>query len=174
MNKLFIINILLLGFFSCTEKKAGNDMMPVWTHEQSTNINKRFADEEEIRIKLFLKTHDNWDVTKTGTGLRYWIYEDVEGPNAEAYDIVDVAFEIRLLNDSLLYKTEKNELSTFEVDKSDVESGIMEGIKYLSENDKAKFIIPSHIAHGLLGDFDKIPPLEVLVVDLELKKIHKK
>jgi len=34
--------------------------------------------------------------------------------------------------------------------------------------DKAKFIVPSHLGHGLSGDFEKIPPLTTLVIDLEL------
>lgn len=158
--------------FSCTTKQEEVIKEPVWTQDHSTSINKSFAKEEEIRIKLYLKQREHWDMQKTGSGLRYWIYEDLEGENAEAYDMVDVRFEIKLLNDSLVYKTEGKELSTFKVDKSDVESGVMEGIKYLSEGDKAKFIIPSHIGHGLLGDFERIPPLEVLVVDIELVNIH--
>jgi hypothetical protein len=44
----------------------------------------------------------------------------------------------------------------------------------MSEGDKAKFIIPSHLGHGLLGDFRKIPPLQVLVINIEIVKITKK
>jgi FKBP-type peptidyl-prolyl cis-trans isomerase len=29
-------------------------------------------------------------------------------------------------------------------------------------------IVPTHLAHGLVGDFDKIPPLTTLVVNVEL------
>ena len=54
------------------------------------------------------------------------------------------------------------------VDQSEVESGLQEAIKLLSTGDRAKFIIPSHIAHGLLGDLNKIPPLRTLVIDLTL------
>lgn len=156
---------------SCSTNEP-NYQEPVWTNAHSTFINERFAKEEEIRIRLFLNQKQSWDTKETGTGLRYWIYEDHEGDTVQPYDVVDVRFEIRLLTDSLIYKTDKNEVSTFKVDRSDVESGVMEGIKYLSEGDKAKFIIPSHIGHGLLGDFHNIPPLEVLVVDIELVKIH--
>jgi FKBP-type peptidyl-prolyl cis-trans isomerase len=34
--------------------------------------------------------------------------------------------------------------------------------------DRAKLIIPSHLAHGLVGDLNKIPPLTTIVVDIHL------
>ncbi len=34
--------------------------------------------------------------------------------------------------------------------------------------DRAKLIVPSHIGHGLVGDMDKIPPLNTLVIDIYL------
>jgi FKBP-type peptidyl-prolyl cis-trans isomerase len=37
--------------------------------------------------------------------------------------------------------------------------------------DRAKFIVPSHLAFGLLGDQNKIPQHATLVYDIELVKI---
>ena len=82
-----------------------------------------------------------------------------------------MAFEVSLLDDSICYATKENELASFMVDKSDIETGVQEGIKYLSVGDKAKFIIPSHLGHGLVGDLKKIPPLQVLIVDIEVVEI---
>ncbi|PWH87172.1 FKBP-type peptidyl-prolyl cis-trans isomerase [Brumimicrobium oceani] len=173
MVKRFILFSSFFGLlFSCEDKAKELPPEPEWSVEHSTKMNEQFTREDEINIRLYLSRRENWEMKSTGSGLRYWIYEDKEGPTAEAGDKVDVKFEIKMLNDSLLYKTEDKELSTFKVDKSDIETGVMEGIKYLSEGDKAKLIIPSHIGHGLLGDFKKIPPLQVLVVDLELVKIY--
>lgn len=171
MFKILIISSLFLILLSCKENKKEQPTIPHWTQEKSTKINKEFTKEEELRIRLYLKHRKDWKVTKTGTGLRYWIYDNHDGPTANEGDQVQVKFDIQLLDGTAVYKTEDNDLSTFKVDHADVESGIMEGIKYLSVGDKAKFILPSHIGHGLLGDFHKIPPLEVLVVDIQLVKI---
>jgi FKBP-type peptidyl-prolyl cis-trans isomerase len=38
--------------------------------------------------------------------------------------------------------------------------------------DKAKFILPSHLAHGIMGDNDKIPPLTPVVYNIELLSIQ--
>lgn len=172
MFKYLIISFLFLTLFSCQENKKEQPVEPRWTQEHSTKINQEFTKEEELRIRLYLKQREDWKVTETGTGLRYWIYEEHDGPTAKEGDRVQVKFEIQLLDGSEVYKTEENDLSTFKVDHADIESGVMEAIKHLSEGDKAKLIIPSHIGHGLLGDFDKIPPLEVLVVDIQLIKIN--
>lgn len=171
MKKLifYIVSVFLIS--SCQEQKE-DDHQREWTNEESIFVNQQFTKEEEIDIKLFLKRRPDWLIKETGSGLRYWIYEDRKGDPAKEGDIVDVRFEVKMLDDSLIYKSEENEVSSFKVDKSNVETGVQEGIKYLSEGDKAKFIIPSHLGHGLLGDFEKIPPLQVLVVDIELLKIH--
>lgn len=158
--------------FSCTEKPEEKPLVPEWSVEHSTAMNKKFSQEDEIHIRLYLNQRKDWDIQETGSGLRYWIYKDSVGPTAQTGDRVDVKFQVKMLNDSLIYETVGKEVSTFKVDKSDIETGVMEGIKYLSVGDKAKLIIPSHIGHGLLGDFRKIPPLQVLVIDLELVKIY--
>jgi FKBP-type peptidyl-prolyl cis-trans isomerase len=39
--------------------------------------------------------------------------------------------------------------------------------------EKARLVMPSHLAHGLLGDMDnKIPPLSPLIIDIELIAIE--
>lgn len=173
MIKQFVLIFSLAGMlFSCDDKPEEKQVIPEWSVEHSTTMNKKFSQEDEIHIRLYLNQRKDWEVQETGSGLRYWIYEDSIGSNAETGDRVDVKFQVKMLNDSLLYETEGKEVSTFKVDKADIETGVMEGIKYLSEGDKAKLIIPSHIGHGLLGDFRKIPPLQVLVIDLELVKIY--
>ena len=40
--------------------------------------------------------------------------------------------------------------------------------KLMAEGDRFMVIIPSHLAHGLVGDQDKIPPLSTLLVDVTL------
>jgi FKBP-type peptidyl-prolyl cis-trans isomerase len=171
MKKISLYIVVFILFSACEEQEVIEEK-PNWTREQSTHINKQFTKEEEFDIKLFLKRRPEWDMIETGSGLRYWIYDDHPGTNAREDDYVDVYFEVKMLNDSLIYKTEENEVSSFKVDKSNVETGVQEGVKYMSEGDKAKFIIPSHLGHGLLGDFRKIPPLQVLVINIEIVKIY--
>jgi FKBP-type peptidyl-prolyl cis-trans isomerase len=164
---------MVIVVFSCTEQQSVEQpKIMEWSREQSTEFGRNIALEEDIDIKLFLKRRENWAVTETGSGLRYWVYESHGGQPAQEGSIVDVEFEVRLLDDSLCYRTEQGELATFKVDKSDVETGVQEGIKLMSKGDRAKLIIPSHLGHGLVGDMNKIPPLQVLIVDIHLIDIR--
>jgi FKBP-type peptidyl-prolyl cis-trans isomerase FkpA len=52
-----------------------------------------------------------------------------------------------------------------------VESGLHEGILYMNEGSKALLVIPSHLAHGLVGDMNKIPPKSTIVYDIELLEL---
>jgi FKBP-type peptidyl-prolyl cis-trans isomerase len=135
-------------------------------------MNKNLAIEEEIQIKLFLEQHKDWKMEKSGTGLQYFIYEEGEGSIGSVGQTADVEMKITLLDGSEVYSTKKDHVDEFVIDKSEIESGIHEGIKKMKKGGKAKLIIPSHLAHGLIGDFEKIPPLSILVVDIHLLNLN--
>ena len=115
--------------------------------------------------------HKDWELTQTGTGLRYYVYEKGEGPAPQRKQVAEIEYVVSLLDGTECYRTEADEYEELLVDQSDVESGIQEAIKLLNVGDRAKLIIPSHIGHGLLGDQNKIPPLTTLVVDIYLMGI---
>lgn len=167
MKNTFWFYLLLISIVSsCTEKKK--DVKVVWTQEQSSNFSKELAFEEDMNIRMFLEQRKSWKVEETGSGLRYYIYKNGDGPMAESGMTAKVRFKITLLTGETCYQTEGEEAESFKIDKSEIESGVQEGIKKMRVGDKAKLIIPSHLGHGLAGDFDKIPPLTTIVVDLEL------
>jgi FKBP-type peptidyl-prolyl cis-trans isomerase len=51
------------------------------------------------------------------------------------------------------------------------ESGLEQGILMMQEGDKARFILPPHLAHGLLGDENMIPARSIIVYEVELLDI---
>lgn len=167
--------VFLAGLYACGDDEANmivND--PNWTKEESIDMNAQFSLEENEEIDLFLETHQDWKMIETGTGLRYMIYFEGEGTDTAKYkDLVTVDFEISLLNGDICYSSKEKGPEEFVVEKSDIESGLHEGIKYLTIGDKAKFILPSHTAHGLIGDTEKIPPLSPVIYDIELLKIER-
>jgi FKBP-type peptidyl-prolyl cis-trans isomerase FkpA len=168
---LFLFTLLLL-FVACKEEPK-KEINVDWTTQKSSDFSKDLAIEEDIDIKIFLQRKKDWKITETGSGLRYYIYQKGSGPLAESGMTAEVKFEITKLDGTICYKTEGLETETFKIDKSEIETGVQEGIKYMHIGDKIKLIIPSHLGHGLVGDFDKIPPLTTLVVDLELVSLRK-
>jgi FKBP-type peptidyl-prolyl cis-trans isomerase len=170
--KYTLVSLLLLVLFSCKEDRPTEKPEINWTKDNSTNLNKELAEQEKIDIQLYLDRKSTWKMKETGSGLRYWIYKEGAGPQAVSGSFAQVSFEISLLDGTSCYKTEEDEIEEFKVDKSQVETGVQEAIKLMREGDHAKLIIPSHLAHGLTGDMNKIPPLTPLVVDIELYKVR--
>lgn len=169
MRKWIIFLLVAAGIASCADEPEVETRPEInWTKEHSTNMSKNIAEKEEIDINLYLGMRKNWKMTKTGSGLRYYIYEQGDGESPKADDIVQIEYKISLLDGTVCYKTEKDEYEELLLDKSDIETGIQEGIKKMKVGDKAKMIIPSHLGHGLLGDMDKIPPMNTLVIDVHL------
>lgn len=167
-----VLGILTILIASC--KSEGEKEIPIdWNTEKSTEMNKQFSIEEELEINLFLSRKPEWKMIKTGSGLRYFIYENGTGEPALPDDYVDIEYKITLLDGTECYATSPDEVEEIKVDKAQVESGIQEGIKQLRQGDKAVLIVPSHLAHGIVGDMSKIPPLSTLIVDIELVKLYR-
>jgi FKBP-type peptidyl-prolyl cis-trans isomerase len=144
-----------------------------WDKKKSMEMNRKLAKKEKLDILMFLENHPQWKMKQTGSGLFYQIILKKEGeleakPGFEAA----VKYKISFLNGDLCYETPKNELSYFKIDHSDIESGVQEGVKKMRKGEKAVFIVSSHLAHGITGDQNKIPPATTLVVEIELVDLY--
>lgn len=163
-------SFLILFFGSCENKNEYNTPATVKQDavtEPLIHANKKLSENEKRDIDLFVN-RKGWPVKETGSGLRYSVYKEGKGPQVKSGDLVTVLFEITLLDGTVCYSSEESGEEQFMVDHDHVESGLHEAVKYLRVGDKAKIIIPSHLAFGLTGDSDKIPPLSPIVYDLEV------
>lgn len=171
MYKLTFIISLICLLSACTsevqKQKVGG-----YTEQQFKDglvaINKTLMESEDRLIEKFIE-RKQWPVISTGTGLRYLIYEKGKGQNlAKIGQYASISYTISLLNGKVCYQSKLGEKKSFTIEADDVESGLHEGVKYMKVGDKAKLIIPSHLAHGLIGDMDKIPPKSTIIYDLKL------
>ena len=108
----------------------------------------------------------------TGTGLHYMFIGKGKGDSARSGDVVKVNYTIALMDGTVCYSSDKDGTYEFRVEGDAIESGLHEAIQLMRAGDKAKFILPAHLAHGVHGDDANIPPLSTLVVDLELLEIR--
>ena len=173
MKAFLILNLSLLLLMSCSENQEIEAVQdPNWSQDESISMNTTFAAEENQEIENFLNHRPDWKMTKTGTGLRYFVYFKSDNlDTAQVGDQVLVDFSIELLDGTICYTSEENGAEAFIVEKADIESGIHEGIQQMCTGDKSKFILPSHMAHGLIGDENKIPPLTPVIYDIHLIEI---
>jgi FKBP-type peptidyl-prolyl cis-trans isomerase len=167
--------ILLAGMAllcSCRQQKSETSEQATKPDRESLlKINKNLVKTEDQQIEDFINRY-SWSMEETGTGLRYMIYREGNGMKAEKGKVAEVSFTVSLLNGEVCYSSAEDGPKSFLIGKGGVESGLEEGILLLREGDRVKFIIPSHLAFGLLGDLNKIPAKAVLVYDIELLKIN--
>jgi len=142
-------------------------------NEPLIRVNQNLAKKENDDIENYQKRH-NLQMQRTGTGLRYQIINRGVDPLADAEDLATVNFKVYLLDGTLCYSSDSTGSESFTVDRDDVESGLHEGIKMLGKGGKAKFILPSHLAHGLKGDDSKIPSRSPVLYDIELIALKKR
>ena len=172
MKNFLILILVTTCLFSCNEKQRETNKTTDWSKQHSISYNQEINEREAIQIALFLDHHQEFKMTETETGLRYMIYKDSTGNiTPKIGQEVWLDLTIKLLDGTSCYTSDDSEDEVFIVDKSDKESGLNEIVKLLTVGDKAKIILPSHLGHGLLGDFDMIPPQSILLIDVQLNKI---
>jgi FKBP-type peptidyl-prolyl cis-trans isomerase len=174
MNSMLrsIIHLLCAGilFFSISCQNADPEPQaidPSQLQESLIRVNKTLAHEENLAIDRYIERR-GLKMERSGTGLRYMIINPGNGIKAQVGMRVTVKYRIELLDGTFCYSSDSLGTNTFTVDQDQIESGIHEGIKLLSKGGKAKFILPSHLAHGLLGDQDRIPAKSTVVYDIEV------
>jgi len=140
--------------------------------ESLVRANQHVVGTEDEQIRNLVNRY-GWQMKETGTGLRYLIYHKGNGQNAETGDMANIHYEVRLITGDIVYSSQESGIKKFRIGSGGVESGLEEGILLLHQGDKAKMILPSHLAWGLIGDQNKIPPKSTLIYDLELISLEK-
>jgi FKBP-type peptidyl-prolyl cis-trans isomerase FkpA len=183
MDHLFFmkrLSAIVLLMAACCVVPAGCSQTPVavqdeqsrsFTSEPLINANKKAVRLEDDQIREYIKRM-GWQMKTTGTGLRYLIYLQGGGEKAVAGKVAKLEFECRLLSGELCYTSATGGAKEFKIGSGGVESGLEEGILLMHKGDKAKFILPSHLAFGLIGDQGKIPGKSALVYDVYLSELN--
>jgi len=170
-----IIFILLSFLFICSCNNNGTPPVVISSDslkEPLEKANKHMIQVENEDIANYISRHE-WDMKATGTGLRYMIYKQGTGNQAEAGDSVVINYKVNLINGIDCYSSKETGPLRFLTGKSDVINGLEEAVLLMKVGDNAKVIIPSHLAYGLLGDEEKIPKRATLVYDIELIGVYK-
>lgn len=169
IKNILLLFLFVFSFIACnTDGENGKrNIDPVKLKEPLINANKVRVMKESKEIDSYIKRH-KWKMEDTGTGLRYHIYNKGDREKATKGKTATINYRIGLLDGTECYSSDSSGVKSFEIGRGNVESGLEEGILLMKVGDKAKFILPSHLAYGLLGDSNKIPSYAVLVYDVEL------
>jgi FKBP-type peptidyl-prolyl cis-trans isomerase FklB len=110
---------------------------------------------EKDEIEIFIQRY-KWDMKMSSTGLWYQIIDQGEGREPKEGDKIEIQYEMMLLTGEKIYDSEEKGALCFVLEKSGDLIGLHEAVKMLKEKGKARFIIPSYLGYGTVGDGDKI------------------
>lgn len=162
--------IIALLFFSCDNVKNKKENLHIDDKQLELSLeemNRKMLQYESELIDNYIEKN-NLKVIKTGTGLRYQIFNEGDGDLIKKGDVVTLEYELRLLSGELLYSSENDGNKVFLVSRGGVETGLEEAVLKLKNNSEAILILPSHLAHGLVGDGNKIPPKAIIVYKIKV------
>ena len=177
LNKFLLLIFCFKVISSCQnngdreKQKQLHQMESTQFKEKLIDANIKYVKQESDEIDRYVE-HKKWTMTTTGTGLRYMITKKGNGELAKPLQRAKVNYKISLLDGTVCYTSDSTGAKEFKIAQDNVESGLHEGIQYMHVGDKATFILPSHLAHGLVGDASKIPSHASVIYELELLSLN--
>ncbi len=178
MKQILYINIILVVilFSSCNNNKHKrrqyNPAAEKQFKENLVKANKGLLSIDQGRISDYAKRR-NWDMQKSKSGMWYQIIH-AEQKNIDSAKVGKTAFlkyTVSLLDGTLCYSSDSTGILKFNIGHGGVEFGLEKAILLMKVGDKGRFILPPHLAHGLLGDENKIPLRTTIVYQIELIKL---
>ena len=163
-----MIIITLVTVMACRQNSGSDSrQVPGTSQDDLVETNRILVRKDAEKIRAYVNRR-NWKMLETETGLWYMILEESNGILAKEGYMATINFRISLLDGTVCYSSDIEDPKVFRIGQGGVESGLEEGILLMHEGDKARFIMPPHLAHGLLGDNNKIPPRAIILYDVEL------
>ncbi len=134
--------------------------------------NRHFLEKERASIQAYIVKYQ-LEMQRSGTGLYYRLFKDsVASKNATSGDRVEIEYRISSMSGTGFYSSKESGPRSFTIDCDEAEIGLHEAIKLLGVGDKGLFILPSHLAFGVAGDQQRIPPAIPLVYEIEIINIQ--
>lgn len=176
-HKILFLAILIIGclFSGCgpekKEETTAFDQNKV--KQQFIKANQQIVVKESDEMDYYQKSH-NMTFIKTNSGIRYFVYNaSAKGDSITDGDIIKINYTVSLLDGTECYSSKTEGVRDVKVGMENIEDGFHKAVLYLKAGDRALLLIPSHLAHGLMGDSKKIPPQSPIVYDVEILSVTK-
>ena len=178
---IIFLAILLAACGNSDKKTNAPPRIVVDVGENMEKVNKFLSEKDKDRIEAFLHRH-NLQATFDETG--FWIaqIEKGNGEKVENNILVALTCKISLLDGTPCYQYDEENPLIFIVNKSNelltdattqnVVSGLHSALLLMEKGERAVLIFPPHLAHGIIGDGNNIPPRSILVYDVKVLNIE--
>jgi len=176
LNLFLLFSIVLLFSVACNPQSEDYQKKDFDKHkvkQQFVVANQKLVMKENDEMDYYQKTHQ-MNFIKTSSGIRYFVYKpSLKGDSISEGDIIKIHFKVSLLDGTECYSSLNTGPREFKVAMEDIEDGVHKAVQFFKNGDKALVLIPSHLAHGLMGDQKKIPPQSPILYDLEIISVSK-
>lgn len=130
-------------------------------------VNRYMVQKDRERIESYIE-RKRINATMSESGLWYSISKKGSEPLLALSDTILIEYNCSLLDGTRCYSSTESGPKRIVIGKSNIESGLDLGLRLLGRGGEAIFIIPSFLAHGLLGDGSRIPAMSVLVYEVKV------
>lgn len=167
---LFTIGNPIFSGCSCNEKESNRKLV---SRQQLIEMNRalvardsavisKYSDKETLGLRMF------------PTGFWMNIIENIDGDSIQPGDVLEMQYRVALLDGTVCYSSQERGVMRFLSGQGGVEAGLEDAVGYLSPGDSAVVLLPPHLAHGLVGDDDKIPARAFIRYDVRITKVERK
>ena len=163
---IFIISFIV-AFVSCKNNSEKSTPGSRPGKNEMADLNRYFVQKDRERIQNYIE-RKNLKMTESPAGLWYQIIKEGEGDVFADNDKVILDYECSLLDGTKCYSSKKLGPKEIILGRSEMESGLNEGLRLLKPGAEAIFIMPPFLAYGLIGDGKMIPSRAVIVYNVKI------
>lgn len=168
MTRYTVAFFLVITLLSCGGKSKEPNISIKQAKDRLQDVNKALVERDRELIEAYIERHRLEKVESNGSGLYYKIWGNSSEPLIGNGNIVTIQYRITLLDGTLCYTSDHSKPKEFTVGYGGVEAGLEMAMLLMRKGQTAKLILPPHLAHGLLGDNNLIPPRSIIVYDVHV------
>lgn len=162
--------IVLLGglMVNCDQKATGTVVSSSEEKKEDKDApyiegNKNIMRRENEEMQMFISRH-GWQMQRTPTGLYIEILDPGKGELYKEGDPVNLEYRTFLLTGEMIYCSDSLGLKHFIVNRSEEIDALHEVVQLLRPGAKARLVIPSYLAYGVVGDGDRIQGMQPVMM----------
>jgi FKBP-type peptidyl-prolyl cis-trans isomerase FkpA len=167
-----IVCIILVS--GCQPDKKRHSSKDISEAQQTlVKINKALVINDREVIESYIKRQKLDSMKESGSGLYYFIWGNPKGDLVKTGNVVEYNYKISMLDGTVCYQSEAGNPKKFKVGLGGVESGLEQAVLLMCQGQKGIFILPPHLAYGLLGDEKMIPSRSIIVYEIEMLNVYR-
>ncbi len=163
-----ICTLACLLLMSCRDTGAREQVRtsaPAVELESFTEVNRRLAEKDKDIITAFIR-RKGWTMEADTEGFYHMTLQKGRGEEIKQGTVVEVLVDIYLLDGTPCYLQQTR---SFRVNETAEMSGLHKALLGQYKGSTLRLIFPPHLAYGLPGDRNRIPPRSILLLELKIE-----